>query len=119
MPIILNFTHWAKRLTENELIKIFAENIEKTDGITDVSVIRGGINSSEELKILCAEILDSKNHNMKYLNFYKRETTDSSDLNYQEFNYIPIQYKHQISLPVEVLENKFTYNEYKDFPLSI
>ena len=119
LPIIINFTNLPKRKIENELLTELMNNLKRTDGISEVNVVGGGIDTFDELTKIFDTIIDSKNYKIKFLDFYKRETFDTSDTNYLDYNYIQIKYNHEISFPVKVLDSNKKIEEFGDYPLPI
>lgn len=118
LPQILNSSHIFKRNKENELIKVIVENLEKTDGVTKVQVIPGGIDSEEELsKVFLNFMTENENQEIKYLDFYEKTFNDSSDKDYPY--YVNIKYKEFISLPVKVINDEKDILEFGSFPLPI
>jgi hypothetical protein len=118
LPQILNSSLTFNRIKENELIKLIVENLEKTDGVTKVQVIPGGINSEDELsKVFLSFMTEDENQEIKYLDFYKREFNDVSNENYPYF--VNIKYKEFISLPVKVINDENDLLEFGSLPLPI
>lgn len=118
LPQILNSSNIFKRGKENELIKLIVENLEKTNGVTSVQVIPGGIASEEELsEVIQGFMIKNENQEIKYLDFYKREFNDFTNDNYPHF--INVKYKGFLSLPVKVINDKNDLLEFGSLPLPI
>jgi hypothetical protein len=118
LPQILNSSNIFKRGKENELIKLIVENLEKTNGVTNVQVIPGGIASKEELsEVIQSFMTENENQEIKYLDFYKREFNDVTNDNYPHF--VNVKYKGFLSLPVKVINDENDLLEFGSLPLPI
>lgn len=118
LPLILNSNDIYKRFKENQILEVLVKNLEKTNGITDVRIIHGGINTEEGLSQTLDNFLAENEHQkVQYLDFYKRTLDDNSDGSYSK--HINIKYKGIISLPVKVINNEKDLEEFGPMPLPI
>ena len=118
LPLILNSNNLYKRFKENQILKVLVENLEKTDGITDISFIPGWINTEEGLSQIVESFLaENEQQKIQYLNFFNRTFDDSSNGNYS--NHINIKYKEFISFPVKVINDEIDVEEFGPMPLPI
>jgi hypothetical protein len=118
LPLILNSNDFYKRYKENNILKIIVENLEKTNGVTDVKLIPGGINTEDELSKVVANFLtENESQKIQYLNFYERKFDDNSTKNHS--NYINIKYKEFMSFPVKVINDETDLDEFGPMPLPV
>lgn len=119
LPLILNFSELPKRYQENKIVAEIVNSLENTDGIEKVEILGGGIDEYAELSKVVDDIIGEVNQKVQFVNFYKKDYSDESDIDYENFGFRNIKYKHAFSFAVKVLSDSSSPNFIGDFSLPI
>ena len=119
LPLILNFSELQKRYRENKIVAEIVNSLENTDGVENVEILGGGIDEYEELSKVVDDIIGKVNQKVQFVNFYKKDYSDESDFDYENFGFRNIKYKQTFSLAVKVLSDSSSPNIIGDFSLPI
>ncbi len=119
LPLILNFSELPKRYQENKIVQEIVDSLKNTDGIEKVEIIGGGINEYAELSKVVDDIIGEVNQKVQFVNFYKKDYSDESDIDYEYFGFKNIKYKPAFSFAVKVLSDNSNPDFIGDFSLPI